>query len=1088
MKFILRISIIALLFVCLWSANGQTTEALVQGSVTDAKTGEALIAVNVIEQDANGRIQNATISDFNGHYVLKMKDRANVINFTFIGYKSVIKTVGKARIFNVEMSEDIKLLQETVVTAERMHSEGVFSIPQREISTAVQTISTEEFEGVQVTSIDDALQGRIAGLDIVANSGDPGAGTSMRIRGTSSINANQEPLIVLNGIPFKTEIDPNFDFASANEEQFANMLSINPDDILEISVLKDAASTAQWGSSGSNGVLMITTKKGARGKTRVQYSHRFTAAVQPKGLNMLNGDAYTMLMKQAYFNPEQNEYASDLDEYNYDLAFAEYQNFNENTDWVDAVSQIGITNDRYLTVSGGGERARFRVSSGYYSQTGTIIGQELERLSTRAYLDYSVSDRLKFISEFSFSFTDNDRSYSNLLGMAYQKMPNVSIYQQNRQGKNSDVYYNILRESSIEKSQKELSNPVALANLAENNLKNYRILPTFRLQYDLIERSKAMLRYNAYFSFDINNNKTTKYLPQEATNLVWSDKGVNRVESGDSEGLSVQTDNSITWIPTFNNSQHSLTMYGSFQMRTGNSSSQGTNSYGYIDYFDSSVKSYLESIGSSRSSWRSLGMLARAHYAYKSRYIVDATLRRDGVTKFGNGRKFGNFPGISVKWIASDEGFLMGAQKWLSTLAFRPSWGISGNQPSKEYLHFSRYGSSGIYADKFSVLPTSLRLSDLKWEETASYNLGVDIGFFDDKYIFDLNYYKRRTTDLLFKDLALPSSSGQNSYAYQNVGTMDNVGWELNFNAVDVVKSDNFSFGFSLNLSNYYNTIVELRDEVLNSVNGDFAFNNGTYLSRIQEGNAYGSIYGFRYKGVYTNRKFSDGMTFGDAPVAFDKNGKVVLDNMGNPVPMKFAYGTASEYDFKGGDAIYEDVNSDGSIDELDIVYLGNSNPKINGGFGTRLRYRNFGCSMFCNFRYGNMVVNTGRMYAENMYTNDNQSIATKWRWRKDGDLTEMPRALYGAGYNWLGSDRYVEDGSFLRLKYLTFNYSFPMKKLKQFNLNQLNFYLTLNNLLVLTRYTGVDPEVGYDSWGVSTDSNKTPRSKSMTLGVTIVL
>ena len=198
---------------------------------------------------------------------------------------------------------------------------------------------------MQVTSIDDALQGRIAGLDIVSNSGDLGSGTAMRIRGTSSINAGQTPLIVLNGVPYSTEVDESFDFANANDEEYANMLSINPDDILDITVLKDAASTAIWGSKGANGVLMITTKKGAKGPTKVQYTHRFTRAVQPTGLNMLNGDGYTMLMKQAYFNAEQNEYASDKNEYNYNRSFAEYENFNNNTDWVDEVTKVGLTSD-----------------------------------------------------------------------------------------------------------------------------------------------------------------------------------------------------------------------------------------------------------------------------------------------------------------------------------------------------------------------------------------------------------------------------------------------------------------------------------------------------------------------------------------------------------------------------------------------------------------------------------------------------------------------------------------------------------------------------------------------------------------------
>ncbi|MFB6342380.1 SusC/RagA family TonB-linked outer membrane protein [Saccharicrinis sp. FJH62] len=1088
MKSKLEILVLALFLLLPFFSFGQSTgDVIIQGTVTSKADGETLIAVAVTEVDENNRIVNSAITDFNGHYVIKVKDTSNKLNFRFIGFKDQSFEIGSNREINVEMVEDVKVLGEFTAEAERTHSEGNFKIPEREISTAVQTIDTKKFEGVQVTTIDDALQGRIAGLDIVANSGDPGAGSSMRIRGTSSINANTEPLIVLNGIPYEVNIDPNFDFANANTEQYANMLSINPDDIQEITVLKDAASTAVWGSKGANGVLLITTKKGVSGPTRIQYTLRTTAARQPKGIKMLTGDDYTMLMKQAYFNPYQNEAASDVDEFNYDPTFSEYQNFNNNTDWIDEVIQTGFTQDHYLTVSGGGDRALYRVSGGFYKQRGTIIGQVLNRVSSRAYLDYMVSDRLRFISEFSFTYSDNQRNYSNLLGIAYRKMPNVSVYKQDIFGRNTDEFYNIRRDSRLNGAQRDLYNPVALAYLATNNLKTYRILPTFRLNYDILDPDVQYLRYSVYVSFDINNNKTTSFLPAEATNAYWDNSNVNRSVSGDSESMTVQTDNNITWQPKFSNPAHTLTLYGSFQLRTGNSQSQGNSIYGVPFYSDASVDAYLDGINTSRFAWRSMGMLARMHYAYKGRYIMGASIRRDGSTKFGNDRKFGNFPGISFKWIISDEPFMKSTQNWLSMLAIRPSWGVTGNPPDEEYLHFSRYGNYGSYAGIPATRPTSLQLSDLRWERTSSFNYGADLGFFNDKYIMDFNFYQKRTDDQLFKNLSIPSTSGASSYSYQNVGTMDNNGWELNFNANRIIKKGDFSADFNFNLANNVNKIVHLIPAVLNTFNGEYDYTNGSYLTRIQEGNSFGSIYGFKYKGVYQYSEYVPG-TQENAPVARDELKNVIVDENGDPLPMVFAYGKSSEYEFQGGDAIYEDINHDGSIDELDIVYLGNSNPKVNGGFGSLIRYKNLSCNMFFNFRYGNKIVNAARMNAENMYGNDNQSIAVNWRWRKDGDITNMPRALYQYGFNWLGSDRYVEDGSFLRFKYLTFNYAVPSKALKKYNLKQLNFYLTFNNVLVFTKYSGVDPEVGYGGFNVSTDNSRTPRSKDVTLGITISL
>lgn len=1090
-----RFNIVLLFFVTLSSiVMGQTAASvIIQGTVTARSNSETLIGVTITEVDATNRIVSGTATDANGHFVIKVKSTDNKLVFGYLGFNKATRAIGANRIINVTMEESALALKEAVVVGKKSYSEGGFSIPKREISTALQTISSKDFEGLQVGSIDEALQGRVAGLDIVSNSGDPGSGSSMRIRGTSSINSNAEPLIVLNGIPYSVEIDQNFDFGNSNEEQYASMLSINPDDILEITVLKDAASTAIWGSKGANGVLMITTKKGSTGPTKVQYTYRLTRAVQPKGLNMLNGDDYTMMLKQSLFNSYQNEDATDIDELNYVTGFSEYQNFNNNTDWVKAVSRAGYTNDHNLTVLGGGERAQFRVSGGLLDQKGTIIGSGLKRITTRAILDYTVSDRLKFNSEFSFVYSDNDRPYvldkTSILSIAYRKMPNVGIFAEDLQGNLTDTYYNISRSSGINADQRNLANPVAMAILAQNNLKTFRITPTFKLQYDLMDPDVNYLRYNMYFTFDVNNNKTSQFLPWEATNSNWDSENVNRATSADSHTSSMQIDNNITWQPKFENPDHNLTLYASIQIRTGQTSSQGITSYGLTSgsSTDASQESYLSDLGTDRSSYRNLGMLGRVHYSYKSRYIISGTFRRDGSTKFGDDRKYGNFPGISAKWILSDEPFMEFTKGFLSMFALRPSWGMSGNEPKAEYLHFSRYGKYDSYMDMQATRPTSMRLSDLKWETTSSFNYGADISFLDERFVLDLNAYSKRTKDLLFENIALPSSSGFTGVSWSNAGTMDNNGFEFNFYANRAIKVGKFFADFNLNFANSVNTIVELDEAILKQNNKEYDYKNGTYLSRLQEGNSFGSIYGFRYKGVYKYDQYIAGEQE-DAPVARDKDGRVLIDEMGEALPMTFAYSLPQEYEFRGGDAKYEDINNDGTIDELDIVYLGNSNPLINGGFGTTLHYKDFSCVMFFNFRFGNKVVNEARMNAESMYGNDNQSISVNWRWRKDGDDTQIPRALYLYGYNWLGSDRFVEDGSFLRFKYLQFNYNVPQAKLKRYKIDRLNLYLNFNNLAVFTKYTGVDPEIGIGGFGVATDKANTPRPKDVTLGLTIGL
>ncbi|MDD3195323.1 MAG: TonB-dependent receptor plug domain-containing protein, partial [Paludibacter sp.] len=373
-----------LLLVIFTTSLSAVAQRIVQGTVTSKTDGEPLIGVNITEEDANNRVISGTITDFDGKYVLRIKSNSHRIVVSYVGYTKFERVIGTANVINAQLTELTQQITDVVITAQRRQTEGGFSIPKREIATAVQTIEMKEVEGIQVSSIDEALQGRIAGLDIVANSGDPGSGTTMRIRGASSINGNNQPLIVLNGVPYEMQVDQSFDYANSNQEQYANLLSINPDDIQEISVLKDAAASAVWGSKGANGVIMITTKRGYYGPTKIEYSFRYTGTIQPQGLNMLNGDDYTMLMKQAFFNPAQDENAANYDEYNYNKSFSEYHNFNKNTNWVDAVSQIGNINDHYLTLSGGDERAIYRISGGVMNQNGTVIGQLFNRLSSRA--------------------------------------------------------------------------------------------------------------------------------------------------------------------------------------------------------------------------------------------------------------------------------------------------------------------------------------------------------------------------------------------------------------------------------------------------------------------------------------------------------------------------------------------------------------------------------------------------------------------------------------------------------------------------------------------------------------------------------
>lgn len=1065
--------------------------SIVRGTVVD-ETGEPIIGAMLHEVDKNNRVYSNTVTDFNGEFSLAIKNPNNKLKVSYVGFKP--QTLSIKPNMHIVM-KDASTLSEVQVTASRMSNDGSMPIPMRELSGATQTINTKEFEGLSVTSIDDALQGRMAGLDIVSNSGDLGSGSSMRIRGSGSINSNAEPLIVLNDIPYESHVDESFDFSNATQEQFANLLAINPEDIEEITVLKDGAAAAVYGARGANGVILIKTKRGVKGPPRVQYLYKFSMHKQPKGRKMLNGDDYTMLMKQAYFNPGQDENAGNIPEYNYDPTYSEYWNFVNNTDWVDEVTQYGYTHDNTVNVNGGGEKAKYRASLGYLTQTGTIIEQKLDRISALMNLDYQVSDRLKFSTEFSLTHTKNHKTYDeygNILDIAYRKMPNVGVYRRDDTGALTNDFYIIPQSSQLDASQKNLVNPVAMAHLAKYDETSMRIIPTLRVQYDILNPEKHRLRYQGYVQFDIENRKDDRVLPRELTSYAWNNDNVNRVSRRDAESLNMQTKHELLFMPQIGHG-HSLMLLGAWELTSGNSQAQEFRKYGMPNGIESpTVPGNERSFSSGKGEWHSMAYMGRLHYAFKERYILDVTVRRDGSTRFGPGNRWGTFPAVSGKWILSDEKWF-DSWEWFNTFGIRAGYGKTGRMPDAEYLHYARYnsnygsGGGNSYIDISTLKPASIRLSNLKWETANSVNVGIDANLFNYKINFDFNVFKDKNKDLLFSNQTIPSSTGFGSISYINGGSMEKSGWEFNFWTQNLLKFNDFSFDFNINLSNYNSKITYMLPEILESYEGQFVKtpNDSRFVNRVQLGNAYGSIYGLRYKGVYQYSDYVEGRE-GTCPFVKNADGEYIKDSNGNPMPMYYDYGGIN-YKFRGGDAIYEDVNHDGTIDELDIVYLGNCNPKLYGGFGFTFRWRQLSVNAFFNFRTGNKIANYARMRAENMYTNDNQSIATNWRWRKEGDVTDMPRALYQYGYNWMPSDRFVESGDFLRFKYLTFNYGFTKEVCQALRLQQLNLYLTLNNLCTWTKYTGVDPEISPNGMtGVCEDWSSTPRSQYFTFGLTV--
>lgn len=1126
----------------------------ISGTVSDEI--DVIMGANVVEKDKNNRIVSQTVTDMNGNFTMNIKDPNNTLIISFMGYKSFSQKVGSKNVFKVTLQDNVKNMKEVVVNAKQNAPTTGLEIPAREYAGVAQKFSMDDVAGLSFESVDQALQGQIAGLDIVPNSGNLGSGTTMRLRGTTTINGNAQPLIVVNDHIFELPEDAqNVNFETMdNEEQFSTLLNVNPEDIESITILKDAASAAKWGMRGSNGVIEIKLRRGHKGPTNVAFNYKFDGTWQPDGYKMLNGDGYTMMLKEAYYNPNQVPTSITELDYNMEYPFI-YNHYSHNTDWVDAVTKFGKQHKYYVYLSGGGDKATFRISAGYDKSTGTIIGQKLDRFSTTSALDYYVSDRIKFSSNISLTFTTNHKNYGNdILARAYNAMPNMSIYEYDVNGNVTGNYFNMLplaaiygtsatvglpqngyRTSYELRDQFVNGNPVARAMKAWWKQKQYNLTPQFSVEYKLLgkENDQHRLNYVGDVQLNIYNTSNDNYCPSELKPMDWVWGGDNKadltsnernvVSNDEYKSLEFTTRHDLRYYSAFKNKDHSLSGLVRFEMATGSSSSQNLGLWNAPDGItDPTVVALLQSAGSNNSEWRSHSFYEQVHYAYKGKYNLDATLRTDGSTSFGAGHKYGTFPSVGARWNISDEGFMQWSKKWLSMLAFRPTWGITGNTGGSGSDQYNKYSTSGYYAGHQVIKPENLSLTQLKWEKTKQWNLGFNLGLLNDLLNFELEVYNKKTTDLLMNNLRIASANGFTSLSKANVGVLRNKGWELNVYTSKFANVGKFSMKLRGNIAQNFNEVEEMDPLILEALNGAETYQPGNlaYNNRVQIGNALGSIYGLRYKGVYRYDYDHNGYTtasissYGYAevnntgydaqgnpintaaaaqrrhenftcPIAYDADGNMLTDAKGIPLPMYYCYNESYRKQFQGGDAIYEDVNHDGQIDRYDMVYLGNSNPKFNGGFGFTLFYGRFSLNTGFNFRMGNKIINLARANYESMRSNTNQSYATTWRWRKNGDETVIPRALTNVNgyesYNSLPSDRYVENGNYLRLQYVQLRYEFNPQKLKKYGIRQLTLSASANNVWCWSKYTGVDPDVSPQGFSVSTDNSRTPRTKSFT-------
>ena len=1126
----------------MFSLVAQAQGTRISGTVED-DMGPVMMA-NVVERDGNNRIINQATTDFNGNFAMTIKSPKNKLVISYVGNKTVTLPLNQGKtIFKVYM-ESATQLQEVVVKAEKKTNMGGLNIPVKEMTVAAQTFNMEDVEGLSFTSADEALQGEIAGLDIVASSGNIGSGTQMRLRGVSTVFGDANPLIVVDGKIFDNP--EGFDFDNADEEQYASLLSVSPDDIASIDVLKDAAATAVWGTNGANGVIEIKTKRGIRGKTKVSFSYKFTGTWMPDGYKLLNGDQYTMMLKESFFNPSQSSTATaSIKELNYDRSWADFENWNNNTDWVDAVSTFGQLHNINMNISGGGEKATFRISGSYDNQKGHFIKQSLNRLTTRLVLDYDVSDRIRFSTNFALTYTDVARNYSsNLYGVAQQMAPNMAIHRQDEYGRDTNEYYYMNPSGNPENGNfsstqlsdiRALGNPVAIANLAYKKEKTYRITPDFTLRYELLGTNpdSHRLTFLADVDFDIYSNSAPTWYPGSlSTGAVngtgWTSNTYNYSANSEYNSFRMGLEGRLTFTPHFNNPDFNSSSMIRYQMHTVKTNSQSIEVFDLPSGITSpTVEAARRPFSNSTGRGNDENILFNTHFSYRSVYSLGFNARLDGTSAFGPAHKWAWSYGISGRYNISDERFMEWLPKVISLVSLRASYGIVGKAPSSQNVIYNYYTpSAGSYGkgtgtDSYATI-SGLRLDDLRHEKKNEYNIGANLNFFDDRLAIDFNYYNSHTKDLLMRSVNIPSTTGYGSIDWFNGGELTNKGWELNISGRDFVTiAKKLKISASFNIAQNVNNINQMDERCLRSNNSTWASvknpNGATkYSNLIQVNNPLGAIYGYKFDGVYQysyaymenyrkdqeekyakagqeyttemyqawiNSQLASGATF---PVAVDANGHVVMNNDGSPQRMVYNYGDTPTGNFDGGDAIFRDINHDGQINALDIIYLGSSLPKFNGGFSITLKYGNWKLTSRFNFRYGNKIANTARASLESMYGVYNQAATVNYRWRKDGDKTAIPRALHGVGWNYMGSSKYVEDGSFLRWQNLQLSYTFPKKQIKKLGVGSLSLYFSMNNLVCWTKYSGVDPEISSSGWGVAADGGKTPRSKQFTASMNI--
>ena len=981
------------------AVRAQTQE--LRGSVTDSATQRPLegALISVV-----GTTLRATTGSDGRYQIANAPIGAVSLRVQMIGYGPMIRRL--TVIQGDDAAVDFALVLKPI-ELEEMVSIGYGAVSRSNLSTAVSTVGAEDITGQANASSDAALAGKAPGVQVIQNAGNPGNAISVRIRGSASIEANNQPLYVVDGVPVVSE---DLSQLGLGGQGIRAITGLSPEDISTIDVLKDAAAASIYGSRGSNGVVLITTKRGQAGRGTVTFNSYFGSQSPSKKLDLLTGDQYLEYMREGAVND-----GYDPDDY--------FPVSGANTNWQNEVMRNAPISGVELAASGGTDKIHYRVSGNWFDQKGIVLSSGYRRIGGRANLDFQVSDKLNILTNFALSGEQNDRieaddNLEGIVGNAIAHEPYFPVRQ-------PDGRYTSIADGMA------YVNAVDLAKHNTTRANTNTVFANVEGRYSF----GGGLQLTSRIGADFYNLEEQQY----QSPLVPGSDGAKYggvAKRGYSNAHRYVFDSYLNYDRTFQ-AKHALSLTGGTSIEHERKDRSFLRGEALTDEKLRQVvnATTVTQFDGTFSENGLLSFFGRANYTYDEKYLFGLSFRSDGASVFGPDNRYGFFPGASFAWVASREGFLAG-NKTITDFKLRSSWGRTGNQAIGDYPYQTTYCTSN-YGTEPGYYPCNLGNSKLGWEKTTQVDLGFDLELWNGRGALSFDWYRKRTSDLLLSR-PIPGSSGYTSFV-DNIGGIQNKGVEMALTVVPIqpTNAEGFRLVTTLNLSANRNRVTNLFN--------DQPFSTGYYdINRVAVGHPLGEFHAFHFQGV----------------------------------------------DPATGDAIYEDVNGDGDITTEDKTFVGSPWPDFTGGWTTTMTWKRFDLTGFFQFSKGNDVFNGMRVFAdEGGYNYDNKFSDVLKRWQNPGDITNQPRASFdGVSGARLISDRFIEDGSYIRLQDLTLGYQLPDQVASRFGLANARFYVRGQNIFTSTDYAGYNPEVNSNgstsSASLATDFYAYPLARTWSFGV----